>query len=128
MNNKQEMILKRYIKKIDKSFSDVFHVSSDVFCYEYSNEWKEVGAEGPCYFVKKLPAASMILIANRKSMENFILEIDDKIKVEENSNFIILKKGSKYFGFWFDQIIEAQNFINILKDNCTIINQDENEE
>eukprot|EP00466_Bigelowiella_natans_P000033 jgi/Bigna1/84771/estExt_fgenesh1_pg.C_10026 len=78
--------------------------------YELSEamQWKNSEVGGPLFIVERSPESpsapkNKIIILNRKSLDNFELDIVPNMTIESNTNFVYVesRKGGKVFAFWF---------------------------
>lgn len=100
-------------------WTEIIAMATHVVLYEFKNEgggggggaWCKAGKEGTLFFAS--PPATLIIL-NRTSTENFILNITGAIQIQHEQGFVILRVESVIYGLWFPSADERSRMFDVV--------------
>jgi mRNA-decapping enzyme 1B len=101
--------LKLLQKKCDSSIQSILKSATHVVLYKFENNtWSKCGIEGSSFLVAT-PNSVQLIILNRHSSNNFILNVSSPLGVQDQDPFLILQETQptqRTSGLWFHQADE----------------------
>lgn len=96
--------LKLLQRTCDASIQDILQTATHVVLYEFKNNtWAKCGVEGSSFLVACATASVKLVILNRHSANNFVMEVTAALKVQEQDPFLISQEAHipRTSGIWF---------------------------
>jgi mRNA-decapping enzyme 1B len=100
-------------------WTEIIATATHVVLYEFKTEsggggggaWCKAGKEGTLFLAS--PPATLIIL-NRTSTENFILNITGAIQIQHEQGFVILRVESVIYGLWFPSADERSRMFDMV--------------
>lgn len=95
--------LKLLQRTCDALIRDILQTATHVVLYEFKNNtWSKCGVEGSSFLVV-CPTSVKLIILNRHSSDNFIMQVTQALKVQEQDPFLISQEPHipRTSGIWF---------------------------
>ena len=109
--------LKLLQKTCDANIRAILQSATHVVLYEFKdNTWSKCGVEGSAFLVAT-PTVVRLIILNRHSKNNFILNVTTAVQVQDQDPFLILQETqpTRTSGLWFHSADERVSLTAQLK-------------
>ncbi|GAB5368767.1 hypothetical protein AAMO2058_001348200 [Amorphochlora amoebiformis] len=109
------------LRRSDPDISRVLLTTKFSALYELRDmHWRAMEVAGPLFFVEKIEKntgriSHRIIILNRKSLQNFTLDLEEKMTLETQQTYLFVEVSKKIYGFWFYDYEERDRCHNLLK-------------
>jgi mRNA-decapping enzyme 1B len=96
------------------SWTEIIATATHVVLYEFQDgAWTKASKEGTLFFAS--PPAALIIL-NRTSTENFILNINGTIQIQHEQGYVILRVESVIYGLWFPSADERSRMFDLVSE------------
>lgn len=119
ISKQQQTIINRHLKRMDAGFLGTVLVTGKACIYRFQDRWIEMGIEGPLYlYTRNAHPLHRLLVLNRKSLNDFKMDIPDRFNCESKERFIIFNSENREaaFGFWFEDEEDASALFRALEE------------
>lgn len=102
-------------------WTDIISTAAHVVLYEFQeSSWTKADTEGTLFLAS--PPSSLIIL-NRASAENFILNIHSSIQIQNEQPYLILRVESKIYGLWFPNDEERKGMYRVVAESINAMRQ-----
>lgn len=102
-------------------WTEIISTAAHVVLYEFQEgAWTKADTEGTLFFAS--PPSSLIIL-NRASADNFILNINSSLQIQDEEPYLILRVESKIFGLWFPNDEERKGMYGLVAESIGAMRQ-----